>query len=761
MEEIPNTGVPNGRVEDATLMIDRQRFDLALRELGPGRWERFEQLASQYLAGEFDNLRTMASPSGDRGRDAQLLATGDPAELIQYSVASDWKKKINDTVRRIKEEFPDGSLLVYVTNQRIGSEADDTVKRLRKERRIMLDVRDRSWFLDRMHRDRAREAAAEELAREVVDPLLAKDGLIERRPSPLSDNEIRAAVVHLELQWANDERDKGLSRTAYEALVRSALRNTDSYNRMSRTEVRAAVRLLLPSHGPELDDVIHQHTDRALSKLSSKSEGHRLIRHWQKEDEFCLTYEERIRLNEHLIEVEVHEHALQEELRDLLGEYVESANDGIPLETEQIDRLLTRSRRVLERFLLGRGEAFAVAVQTGQSKDLDFQDLRDLVIEDFADDPHEGVAFAREVVEKVVREIVVEPGVATQRHLRALVDAYTLLAFLQETPDVQRAVRKLFSHGEVWLDTNVLLPLFAERLLEEESRQYTALISAARDAGLQLFITEGVLEELERQMNRALAFTHTESWEGTVPFLYLVYVSVGRTRETFGAWVEDFMGRERPEDDLAEFLSDEFGIEKCSLSADVDRQPEELRHAVQTAWTEVHERRRGQSGYDKTTADVLARHDTENYLGVIARRRGGKDSPFGYSSWWLTLHRAAFRLGGRLQGHLAGRVPSSPVMSPDFLTNYLAFGPLRLNVGKERELALPIALGGGITEFLSPEIVREAERVREKFAHLPERRMRRHIRDAMDRARRRQGRLVEEGLSGVREEAQRAGGRVK
>lgn len=48
-------------------MINRQRFDFALRELGPGQWERFEHLASQFLAGDFD-IRTMASPSGDRGR---------------------------------------------------------------------------------------------------------------------------------------------------------------------------------------------------------------------------------------------------------------------------------------------------------------------------------------------------------------------------------------------------------------------------------------------------------------------------------------------------------------------------------------------------------------------------------------------------------------------------------------------------------------------------------------------------------------------
>lgn len=189
-------------------------------------------------------------------------------------------------------------------------------------------------------------------------------------------------------------------------------------------------------------------------------------------------------MNEHLIEADAQELALRDELGDLVREYAASVNEGSSLDEEEADRLLMRSRRILERFLLSRGEAFAVAVNTGQFKDLDsrldFQDLRDLVIEDFTREPHTGVSAAHEVVEKVVREVVVEPGAATQRHLRALVDAYTLLAFLQETPDVQKAVKKLFSYGEVWLDTNILLPLFAERLFEEESRQYTSSDPSSR-----------------------------------------------------------------------------------------------------------------------------------------------------------------------------------------------------------------------------------------------------------------------------------------
>lgn len=50
-------------------MISR-RLELALERLQPSDWNRFERLSSAFLASEFDDIRTVASPSGDDGRDA-------------------------------------------------------------------------------------------------------------------------------------------------------------------------------------------------------------------------------------------------------------------------------------------------------------------------------------------------------------------------------------------------------------------------------------------------------------------------------------------------------------------------------------------------------------------------------------------------------------------------------------------------------------------------------------------------------------------
>ena len=71
------------------------RLRLALELLQPSDWQVFEKLASAFLASEFDSLRTMAGASGDGGRDSELFVpAGEPNVLFQYSVSTDWARKI-------------------------------------------------------------------------------------------------------------------------------------------------------------------------------------------------------------------------------------------------------------------------------------------------------------------------------------------------------------------------------------------------------------------------------------------------------------------------------------------------------------------------------------------------------------------------------------------------------------------------------------------------------------------------------------------
>ena len=216
----------------------------------------------------------------------------------------------------------------------------------------------------------------------------------------------------------------------------------------------------------------------------------------------------------------------------------------------------------------------------------------------------------------------------------------------------------------------------------------------------------------------------------------------------------DVRGRERPEDDLAEYLEEFFGIKRESLEQAADRAAEDIRGIVDESWREAHDRRRGGVGreLDEISILQLVRHDVENYLGVIERRKKEGASPLGFSNWWLTLDRSARRVEEQLSRELGHRAPASPLMSADFLVNYLSIGPNRARIGKQQEAALPLMLDVDMDVELPLDLIEEAERIRRESDGVPEHVIRRRVRDFLDAAKKRAGRITEEGVSVVLEE---------
>jgi hypothetical protein len=172
---------------------------------------------------------------------------------------------------------------------KIGAKADK-IKQAQLVDGLYLDVRDRSWFVDRTNLDKNRSAAAAELARVVVDPLLESKGLLRQSAAALTGQDAKTALIFLELQWRNESVAKGLTKSAFEALVRGALHGTNSTSRMTRQAVQKRVSEFLPKHSlPQMVPYI----DAALKRLSRSA-----VRHWPKVDEFNLSHEEIERLKD-------------------------------------------------------------------------------------------------------------------------------------------------------------------------------------------------------------------------------------------------------------------------------------------------------------------------------------------------------------------------------------------------------------------------------------------------------------------------------
>lgn len=721
-----------------SLRMPQTRLELALSLIEGGDWRVFEKFTAEFLAVDYPEMRTTASASGDGGRDAELyVPLGDPTTAIQISVRQDWEAKIRETVKRLADTFPSVRELIYATNQAIGASADDLKKSLRRDPGISLDVRDRQWYVERENTYPQRSIASERLAEQFVNPLLKRAGAAPTSAKSLSGPESRVALLQLALDSQDVAGDRNLTKSCFESLVVAALRGTSAENRMPRAQVHSAIGAFVPAGAPgQLEALI----DGALARLAKKGGP---IKHFRQADEFHLSYEESVRIDEQAARFLLDE-------RELEAALVNNLRIMADTEIDEQAYLLCGPllRETLEKVLLQQSEEFAAAVSTGESLQLDAERLFAEVKAVSSELP-----TTAELAAAAIREVLAVPTTAMSAHLRRLSDSYTLFAFLRQTPDVQKVVLSVFSEGDIWLDTSAILPLIAEELVEApERRFYTQLLRAAANSGLNLFVTPGVIEEVERHLNKCVAFSYSRSgeWNGRVPFVYSAYLLSGRPRGEFVAWQDQIRGKERPLDDVRDYLDEVFSIQEKSLEEFADRGDIELRAAVQELWSEQHDQRRGAGddyATDPLTVGRLVAHDVENTVGVLELRKSEQKGPMGYRTWWLTMDKTALRIKAYLRERMGQNAPtSSPALSPDFLSQYLRLGPMRSALEKGQRVSLPLITDVSRIENIPKSLIAISDAIRRENAELDERVLRRKVRDQMDYERTRLGVKAQGGI---------------
>jgi hypothetical protein len=718
------------------------RLTLALETMTAGDWLEFEHFAAEFLAPEYPSLRTTASPHGDRGRDGQMYVVDeDPHTVVQYSVAQDWAAKIRATLTRLNETMPSIRALIYVTNQTIGPDADNLVRATRRDDKVSLDIRDRSWFVERELTYPQRAVASEELAKRFVDPLLEARGVRSLVAPVLGRDDARVALVHLALEGEDRHSQKGWTKACFEALVQSALHDTTNDDRMGREAVIEQVAQLLPA-GYETQ--ITQQVEGALMRLSRRGGPVKV-----KDGTYALSFEESEALKTRLASFAVQEQALKHELVHAVK--LAAPRLSADLDDDGWTAVADSLRLGLEVVLLARGEEFAAAVSTGEVHQAN---AAEVLAEVTASVHNSAAGLTDEEATAAIIEILERPTANLRSHLRRLADAYTMYAFLRQTPDVQRAVLTIFSGGEVWLDTSVILPLFVETLLDDPlERRYTTIMNAALDADIHLYVTPGVVEEVEAHFNVSLACARTESasWRSSrIPFLFAAYTLAGRGRGHFAAWLEQFRGTRRPTDDIVDYLADRHSIQVRSLQDEARQADVQLRAAVQEIWYEAHEVRRGpDEEMDAITFARLVDHDVENCLGVMELRRSTPASPMGYRQWYLTLDKIAWSLKRELSERLEDRSFSSPALSPDFLTQYLRLAPVRSAVERELWASLPLVTDISRYENVPKVFLERADEIRREVGNLDERIVRRRVRDTLDEMKRERGPQALAGIAGL------------
>lgn len=579
-----------------------------------------------------------------------------------------------------------------------------------------------------MNLDRNREGAAEALAQKFVDPLLPSREVDRSLVMGLDSDDAKVALLFLEMQVRDTARSLGLTKASYDTLTLAALRDTNTAKRMSRDEIYTRVQCFLPSHPPAQ---IRMKIDASLKRLAQKA-----IRYRKDKDEFHLLDSEISRVSSSIARIDALRRDFEADLLSVLG-----STQGLTISKPQL--FVEKARKVLEVYFLRKGDDFARAAVASEVHKVDETTLKDVALSIVNNNIGVTGRPSVEIILSVINTLISTASEATSAYLRLLLESYTLFAFLAATPDVQKATRSMFGNGEIWLDTSILLPLLSETAMPEDERPFTEMFKQVSNAGLKLYVTQGVLQEVERHINRSKAYCHSLNWTGSVPFLYSVYAITGGNQAGFAQWLENFVGEHDPVQDIADYLAHDHHI-ILESAAKHERVPPHLADAIRQAWQDVHIERRGHTDMHQLLR--LASHDAETYLHVLSSRidQRGK-APLGYTHWWLTLDSKARGIMDRVDVSLRPDISIGPVLSIDYLIRYLAFGPSRDRVDVTGA-ALAKVYSEALIEPIPNELMALVTELRAQHVDLSENIMQRRIRDTLNYERSRVGTIDEGGL---------------
>jgi hypothetical protein len=702
-------------------MSETDRLHFALANLRPSNWEAFEQLVSSYLAHEFPQLRTQAG-NNDGGRDAIFF--DEPGTVIQFSIQANWEQKIRDTLARLREQGIPCHFLLYASNQDIGAKSANIRARMSAQG-IALDVRDIRYFVDRVHDSEATRAAAEDFSKRILDPLLPTSELA--RNSPVTDAEMRAGLVYLELHLHDSNQARDLTKISYEALVLGALIDSSPEVMLARDEIVAAVQQQLPGQPP---DQVRGFVEEALGNLQREKMA--IVSGPPEERSYALHHRERSRQANRAIEILVERETVRRELLQLLTAAAAVVEVRLDAPDADLTPLVDVLDGVLQKVLEQEGHRFAEAVrleeaQFARSELLPIAERAAVTSAELLRRLGLSHEEAVELLLDAALQVFTSPPRMLRAYLRDLADAYTLLAFLRATPDVQRAVSHLFSRGMLVLDASVLLPCLAETMVDLPNQRFTNLLRSATEVGMTLHATAGVANEIDSHLKKALHCFRTPpgAWTGEVPFALGHWRELGGDRD-FKKYVAGFRGRNGP-DNVQLFLEQGLEVSKVDLTTEADSA---LPSAERQQFTELWRgRKRIHPGGDSAERDFLLEHDLEMYLGVLGLRHSETQDVFGYESWWVTQDRTAqsiFTAAGRT----GIKINSNPCLSPAFLSSLLSLGPARDRLSGDTQL--PVALEIQRRGWADMELSSVANQIREEHAEEHEWRIRMRIRDAMN-----------------------------
>ena len=625
---------------------------MALRLSDEEHAEAFERYANAFLFEDYPDLEPLGGKK-DQGMDARVVngETGKTELVVQSCVSpvGTARTKILNTIVKLKDKMP--GELVYCTPATIGTMLDQTKRELRKDHKVILQVCDGPWFIQRQQMSRSRAELSESYARGALEPIIRELEPDKLYSEVLSDREQRIAVQYLEALNIDRSKDNNLTKGIFDSLIACVIRDSVPDSKTyTEFEIVAAVCAMFPEgHGARIRNIV----PGRIKSLSQK----KAIHFDSKAGGYVLSFPYREKVQRNIKGAQVRELGF---IAALSAAVKSTAVDrGVDYHFPA-DSIVEIGHQCVLWYLREQGKTVADP-SSGLMSILNAEKLVDTYLERNPLSKPKGKEN-KLVTRDMLMDLLPHALYTTLRskdseiakHLRAKADLFIIHAFMQVTPDVQAACRKLLGGDILYLDTSVLIRCIAEYYSPADQRPLLHTLEGARKMGYRLRTWRPYIAELVSHLRGPILLEWLNHYKSlpsgqmdgllrTAPTLIAVFCKyVTSSGGNLEGIVEEIIGRSNEHDNAIEYLKQLFNIEMQDLPAS-DGEDEELRTRVWGVWLE---NKKKHHNMPDDRFELLVRNDVNAFVALVKLRRQNMQhgANYGYKIWYLTFDRMPWRI---------------------------------------------------------------------------------------------------------------------
>ena len=696
---------------------------LALEHVDTNNFEWFAQaFYAAQIGRDFVPLGGMHDGGAEGYLDPELFGDAEAKHFLQVSKQQTYRRKIRDTVKRLRDYGRAPVSLAYVTSITI-PDLDKEEQKLSDELNCAIRIRDGKYIQAHVNSKDSNIAAFNSFLKPAISYLFDPGAA---NVAPRAQEYVDRTLAVFLRQEVDQRRGKSdLLESVADSLIIWALSETDPETKrfMGRDEILSRIEAALPSAKQFVRGVL----DSRLLKLRAKENtAGRQVRYYSKDDNYCLPFETRELVAAENIADDSLKISVTEVIKSRLSEKYEELDSVF---SEEIVRIC---HDVLQRLFEKQGLQVAQFVSDGDQDDELYANAAILINASIDGDQSlvSNKSELRRVSTFILRQTFYDGTEEERLYLEKLSKTYVLLMLLKNEPKIVEYFKNISSKFILYIGTDFLVRAISEHYLDAENQTTRNLFGILVEAGAKLVLTQKVVEELATHIRSQIyEFENTYSYvEHKIPVEMVENISRILIRSYFYArlapmsdvmppkgwrsYIENFASyssikNNAGDDELARYLIGKFGF-----SYETTKEMEDSVNSEDVlSLTDQIVRTKSENGRGGEHLKTLAYNDALHVYRVYAVRDINNESspanPFGFRTWWLTLDSGVRRAAGPVVAKKSGQ---RFIMRPEFLLNFISFAPTTAEVEFSYRTIFPSVLGIKLSNRVADHTFRDVVR---------------------------------------------------